>query len=187
LNGRGHKIYNLTPSNTRGGLIEYTGTNAVIKNLNFHATTNTSKAALIGYLKGVTLVDNCNVIVDELTGNYCGSIANVVQGELIVKNTNVYVGKCTGSYGSGLVSAFEASNKPLTLSNVYVYCGDTVTTNLYGATSSATGTIIGTLNTDYFAYTTLDDLKAAYDANKLPEEFIEMLVEAEVLTPKTEG
>ena len=135
----------------------------------------------------MTLVDNCNVIVDELAGNYCGSIANVVQGELIVKNTNVYVGKCTGSYGSGLVSGFEASNKPLTLSNVYVYCGDTVTTNLYGATSSATGTIIGTLNTDYFAYTTLDDLKAAYDANKLPEEFIEMLVEAEVLTPKTEG
>ena len=184
LNGRGYSIKNFTASAGYFGLVAYTGAGATFKNIKFHIVTNTTKGAIIGQVKGATVVENCVVDVDTLKENHAGGIADVIQGPLAVNNVLVNIDVSTHTYGVGFVAGREAATSNVTVSNCFFVSGDGKLTNVYAGDNEDQAalkeTTIGTdgklavAGEDYVVATKLSDidraklttdlLKSGYDA-----------------------
>jgi hypothetical protein len=184
LNGRGFAIKNFTAPAGYAGLVAYTGIGATFKNIKFHIVTNTSKGAIIGQVKGATVVENCVIDVDTIKENYAGAIADVVQGTLTVNNVLINIDTATHTYGVGFVAGRESATQNVTVSNCFFVSGDGELTNVFaGDNEDKTAlkeTTIGTdgqlavAGEDYVVVTKLSDidrtklttdlLKSGYDA-----------------------
>ena len=119
FNGNGKKISNFTAQEGYLGLFQYTGSGAIIKNVDVHATTNTTKGAIIGQVRGATLIQNVNVTLDEMKGiTHSSVICSVLQGQLTLKDVNVLLKLGVEGGTNGILCGSEASTVPTILDNV---------------------------------------------------------------------
>ncbi|MBE5749378.1 MAG: hypothetical protein E7346_00745 [Clostridiales bacterium] len=119
LDGKGYEISNFTAQNGYFGLFQWTGNGATIKNLDIHATTNTTKGAIIGQVRGATLIQNVNVTLDEMKGaTHSSVICSVLQGQLTLKDVNVLLKLGVAGGTNGILCGSESSTVPTILDNV---------------------------------------------------------------------
>ncbi|MBQ3047169.1 MAG: hypothetical protein IJD54_03885, partial [Clostridia bacterium] len=194
FNGAGNKIYNFTPTSAggRGGLFEYTGAGAVIKNLDIHVLDKNTKACLIGWVMGQTTIQNCSIDVDNLSGNYSGVFVNVMRSTLTIKDTYINLDNAISTYYVGFVASGEAdAGGSVIISNVYCYDKKGLLTTPFtgynGGSSLGLDNAAAEDGTDYFLYSSENELKAAQSAGDLSNEFEAFLVECGVLTAASNG
>lgn len=184
FDGNGYEISNFTPQSGHFGLFQWTGAGFSIKNLNFHALTNTSNGVLIGQVKSSGTIENLIMDVDTLScATSAGCITAVFQGALSVKDSFFNVDSATGASALvGFVAGGEAPAGNLTIDNVVAFVPNENLVTPFRATHSSgaeyyTFGIDGELATaeeDYYSY---DD---ALDCDTKKLEDVKLKAVAEV-------
>ena len=185
LDGRGHKLYNFTPSggNYQGLFYKLSG-DAKIIDLSMHFTQSPVRGGIAGQVVGgantSVLFERVAVSYEQFTGHASGFV-NVIQGEVLVKDSFVYIGggSSIGTY-SGCFFGGEATTFEPRVQNSYAvslnsrvnypmtsYAGsgsgeNRIFVDLYNANFN-----VAAADVDYFIFTSVDSFNGAIAQNKI--------------------
>ena len=183
FDGNGYEISNFTPQSGHFGLFQWTGAGFSIKNLNFHALTNTSNGVLIGQVKSSGTIENLIMDVDTLScATSAGCITAVFQGALSVKDSFFNVDSATGASALvGFVAGGESPAGNLTIDNVVAFVPNENLVTPFRATHSSgaeyytfgTDGELATAEEDYYSYSDALDC----DAEKLEDVKLKAVAE----------